>query len=325
MPRNQISTPFTFSKVPRFLLIVLFAAGCMAVIARPFGFRAAGSRHNLIPIERVALAQTSEPVLSAGGGPVTFGGGPFFVPNPTDQVDGVPTCSAALPCSDTILNVDVPAGYDDLHYVKVQVNWTNPAAQFDLFVYTLNSDGSLGKLQAANFFAVNPDVVTISAISGKYLLRVSPTIPLGDSYTGSATLEQKVRPAVQGGISTPTFQNFQSPSGLGNGSGEPSIGVALPTAQNPQGRAMYQSGTQTLRVTFNDAASPAQALWYSKSAPNAPGSLDPILFTDRQTGRTFTSQLAGACSQAAYTDTASPFNYCDTYAPSQGWCFPSRI
>src|SRR5580765_4042672 len=154
MPRNQISTPFVFSKAPRIFLVVLFAAGCLAVIAWPSAFRAAGAKHNLFPVERVALAQTSEPVLSAGGAPVTFGGGPFAVPNPTDQVDGVPTCDAGLPCSDFVMNVNVPAGYDDQNYVKVQVNWTNPAAQFDLFVYTLNSDGSLGKLQAANFFAV---------------------------------------------------------------------------------------------------------------------------------------------------------------------------
>jgi len=135
MPRNHISTSFTFSKVLRLALVVVFAVGFMAVIAWPSGaFRVAGVKHNLLPIERVTLAQSSEPVLTAGGGPVTFGGGPFFVPNPTDQVDGVPTCNAALPCSDFVMNVDVPAGYDDHNYVKVQVNWTNPAAQFDLFV-----------------------------------------------------------------------------------------------------------------------------------------------------------------------------------------------
>src|ERR1043166_3621562 len=263
--------------------------------------------------------------LMAGGPAVTWSAGPFFVANATDQVDGVPTCNAVLPCSDFTLNVDVPAGYDNQNYVKVQVNWTNPAAQFDLFVYTLNGDGSIGKLQAANFFAVDPDVVTIAAVSGKYLLRVSPTIPHGDSFTGKASLEQKVGPANQAGISTPGFQNFQPPSGLGNRSGEPSIGVGLATADVPAGHAMYQSGTQLLRVTFNDSVSPAQATWENKSAPNATGSLDPILFTDRATGRTFTSQLAGACSKAAYPDTADPFNDGDQWVPSQGCGVPAGI
>src|ERR1700674_1999097 len=100
MPRNQFSTPFAFSRVLRIPLVIVFALGCMAVIAWPSDvFRAAGAKHNLLPIERVTLAQSSEPVLSAGGAPVTFSGGPFAVPNPTDQVDGVPTCNAALPCS----------------------------------------------------------------------------------------------------------------------------------------------------------------------------------------------------------------------------------
>ncbi|HYX31066.1 MAG TPA: hypothetical protein VE863_21195, partial [Pyrinomonadaceae bacterium] len=104
--------------------------------------------------------------LTVGAPAVTWSAGPFFVANPTDQVNGVPTCDGTLPCSDFTLAVDVPAGYDAQNYVKVQVNWTNPAAQFDLFVYTLNADGSVGKLQAANFFAVDPDVVTIAAVSG---------------------------------------------------------------------------------------------------------------------------------------------------------------
>ena len=268
---------------------------------------------------------TPGPTLSVGSAPVTFSGGPFFVPNPTDQVDGVPTCNLALPCSDFVVNVDVPAGYDDQHYVKVQVNWTNPFAQFDLFVYTVNSDGSIGKLQAANFFAVNPDVVTISAVSGRYLFRVSPTIPLGDSYTGKASLEPKVGPAAQGTLSTPAFTNYQAPGTMGNSSGEPSIGVALATAQYPQGRTMFQASTTLLRVSFNDATSPAQALWETKSAPNSTLTLDPILFTDRQTGRTFTSQLAGACSKSAYTDTAAPFNDGDLWVPSQGCGVPAGV
>ncbi len=263
--------------------------------------------------------------LTVSGPPVTWGAGPFLVANPTDQVDGVPTCDGTLPCSDFLLDVNVPAGYDDQHYVKVQVNWTNPAAQFDLFVYTVNADNSIGKLQAANFFAVDPDVVTISAVSGRYLLRVSPTIPQGDSYTGKVTLENKVGAAVQGGISTPTFQNFQPPAGMGNSAGEPSIGVGLAGPGYPQGRAMFQSNTSMLRVTFNDNVSPATALWETKSAPNAATSLDPILFTDRQTGRTLTSQLAGACSLAAYTDNASPFNDGDQWVPGQGCGVPAGV
>src|SRR5438552_16197633 len=106
--------------------------------------------------------------------PVTYTSGPFVVSNPTDQVNGVPTCTAQLPCDDYTLTVDVPAGSEVANYVKIQVSWPNQTtlAQYDIFAFKLNPDNSLGPLIAANFFAVDPDVVTISAVSGKYLLRI---------------------------------------------------------------------------------------------------------------------------------------------------------
>src|ERR1700730_17239332 len=104
--------------------------------------------------------------------PLSYTSGPFLIANPTDQVNGVPTCNAQMPCDDYTLTVAVPAGSEVANYVKVQVSWSNQAtlAQYDIFVYKLNPDNSLGPLIAANFTAVDPDVVTISAVSGNYLL-----------------------------------------------------------------------------------------------------------------------------------------------------------
>src|ERR1700730_3108413 len=109
--------------------------------------------------------------------PLTYASGPFLTSNPTDQVTGVPTCSAQLPCDDYTLTVDVPAGADLANYIKIQVGWPNQVtlAQYDIFVFKLNPDNSLGPLIAANFFAVDPDVVTVSAVAGRYLLRIAPT------------------------------------------------------------------------------------------------------------------------------------------------------
>ena len=260
--------------------------------------------------------------------PLSYMSGPFTVSNPTDQVDGVPTCDGTLPCDDYTLTVNVPPGSDVANYIKIQVNWPNQStlAQYDIFVYKLNPDNSLGALTAANFFAVDPDVVTIAAISGNYLLRIAPTIAQGDITTTKITYEQKVGAAAIGSGIAPRFQRYQAPGTLGASAGEPSLGVGLATPQFPQGKTMFQANTATLRVEFDDCPSPAATTWLTKTAPNTSNTtLDPILFTDRGTGRTFVSQLAGACSRAAYTDTAAPFSDGETWVPSQGCGVPAGI
>ena len=300
-----------FTSLSLSLRVALAAAVCLAVavlLATRFHTEAATPASGTVSLATPTLTYTS---------------GPFTISNPTDQVDGVPTCDATHPCDDFKLTVDVPAGYDAVHYVKIQVAWPNQAtlAQYDIFVYKLNPDDTLGPLVAANFFAVDPDVTTISAISGKYLLRIAPTIAQGDITTTTVSLEQKISGAPTGTGLAPRFENFQAPGTLGNTAGEPSLGVGLASAQYPAGRTMYQANTTTLRVTFDDCASPAAAAWENKTAPNTSNTtLDPILFTDRITGRTFASQLAGACSRSASTDDDG-----DTWVPSQGCGVPAGI
>jgi hypothetical protein len=95
-----------------------------------------------------------------------------------------------------------------------------------------------------------------------------------------------------------TFTIYHAPPGLsGSGdAGEPSIGSNWAT-----GNAMYQAGLSTYRVAFDDAAGTAS--WTDKSSTlTSITSLDPILFTDHSTNRTFVSQLDGACSLMAYSD-----------------------
>jgi hypothetical protein len=279
---------------------------------------------------RIRAATPTSGTLTTASGPVIYMSGPFTTSNPTDQVNGVPTCDGTLPCDDYTLTVNVPAGYDAANYVKIQVSWPNQAtlAQYDIFVYKVVNPASNppGPLMAANFFAVDPDVVTIPAVSGTYLLRIAPTIAQGDITTTKITLEQKISGTTAGPGLAPRYQNYPAPGTLGSTAGEPSLGVGLATAQFPMGRTMFQANTSTLRVEFNDCPSPAATTWTNKTAPNTSNTtLDPILFTDRYTGRTFASQLAGACSRAAYTDTAAPFNDGDTWVPSQGCGVPAGI
>jgi len=65
----------------------------------------------------------------------------------------------------------------------------------------------------------------------------------------------------------------------------------------------FQAYTETLRVTGFDAAGPGTSTWeLGEFRVPQPRSFDPILRTDPDTGRTFTSQLLLACSQGGFTD-----------------------
>ncbi|HEV3470040.1 MAG TPA: PKD domain-containing protein, partial [Pyrinomonadaceae bacterium] len=118
-----------------------------------------------------------------------------------------------------------------------------------------------------------------------------------------------------GPAGTPRYHNYSPPQAVGETAAEPSVGFNPLTR-----RAMYISGLQTLRVTFPEDIEPkgsvpeaGPARWEDVSfIGTKTRSLDPILFTDQRTGRTFVSQLnsvsvAGALllpgnSLMAYTD-----------------------
>ena len=95
---------------------------------------------------------------------------------------------------------------------------------------------------------------------------------------------------------TPTFTNFAAPSSLGNANnaGEPSLGVNGST-----GAMMYQAYASTYKVTVNAAGTPT---WTDVTPAGASFNIDPILATDRTTGRTFAGGLAGECSALNYSD-----------------------
>lgn len=96
----------------------------------------------------------------------------------------------------------------------------------------------------------------------------------------------------------PTYDLYPAPAPLGQSAGEPSLGVNWNT-----GNVLFIAGLQTLRVSFDDAVTPAAATWEDVSFPlTSLATLDPILFTDPRTGRTFVAQLAGPLSLMAFTD-----------------------
>ncbi len=93
----------------------------------------------------------------------------------------------------------------------------------------------------------------------------------------------------------PTYQQYYAPASADVV--EPSIGV------NPRGTdALFSASTSTYKIVFDNGV-PAKATFTDVSPPaTSVTTLDPILTTDRYTGRTFISQLLLACSAAVFTD-----------------------
>lgn len=250
---------------------------------------------------------------------VSWSGGPFVGPNPTAQASGLPDCSVPQSCDDFTLHMATPAGYGDTHSLKIDVSWPQAGADFD--VYLLDEAGHpVG--QAAS--SADPEQVVLPPTTGTYTVRVVPFLPLGQSYTARATLIDQPVPPTPGTAASPGFTTYAAPSSLAdsNNAGEPSIGASWTS-----GATMYQAGLSTFKVDFDDSVSPAKATWSDVSAGAATGcpqgstvSLDPILFTDHATGRTFESQLTGQDSATCWTDDDGT-----TWNPSTGGGIPSGV
>jgi VCBS repeat-containing protein len=139
----------------------------------------------------------------------------------------------------------------------------------------------------------------------------------------SAAISQTVNQTLAG---TPRFDILTAPPGLGDGWGEPSIGVnwqserIFSNSAGPVGNGgtlmsfggfggganITNIGAAALRVTCSDCPSPAAAVWEKTASLIAAGSPrvygDPILYTDHDTGRTFISQLLGLTPLSSGTD-----------------------
>jgi hypothetical protein len=250
----------------------------------------------------------------------SWSGGPFVAPNPSGNVLDQPDCTAgATACDDYTLHVTTPAGYGDDHRVTVKVSWANTAADFD--VYVLDGQGNVVGTSASN---ADPEQVVLPATTGDYTVRVVPYLPLGESFDATATVSADPTNPAPGTDTPPSFQTYAAPSSLNdaNNAGEPSIGNSFKS-----GDTFFQSYLSTYKVDFDDSTAPAKAAWTDVSANLAKGcpqgsteSLDPILWTDHQTGRTLESQLSGVDSLTCSTDDNGA-----SWQPSMGGGIPSGV
>jgi PKD repeat protein len=265
--------------------------------------------------------------LTDTSGPQTYTAGPFFVANPTPIlfVDQGPECfGSAQPCDDYALTVTLPAGYAGAHpnaAVKVTMSWTDTGSgvsDYDLYIYkgTVHDTDGTQPADYQSASSANPEIASISPLADgtqQYTVKVVPYTPTGESVhvtmellpgsgSGGSTTFGGPDPTAPG---VPRYQNFYAPSGSSaeTSSGEFNIGF------NPHsGRIMTMNTGPIWRLTPPERLNPAkpeccEALWEDKSNITTNTGLDPILWTDQKTGRTFSSNsTVGANAVYGYSD-----------------------
>jgi hypothetical protein len=230
--------------------------------------------------------------------------------------------------------VSLPAGYVAAHpnsAVKVSAGWTDTGSgksDYDLYIYN-GVVGDLGGSQPADHQSASgadPEVAVINPLvdgDNKYSIKIVPFQPTGEILTVRIELlpgSGGIFPGFGGADPTkpgvPRYQIFVPPAGSSaeSGSGEFNIGFDPITH-----RIMTMNSGAIWRLTPGEVQTPAkpeccEALWEDKSTNTLNIGLDPILWTDQKSGRTFASNsTAGANAVYAYTDAASPFNDGDTW------------
>ncbi|HZP11938.1 MAG TPA: hypothetical protein VFB36_05910 [Nevskiaceae bacterium] len=262
--------------------------------------------------------------LSTTSPSLSFTAGPFTLTNNSYQLPTGSTCSpdAIFRCDTYALTVDVPVDYATSHprdRIHFAMTWPDHSEDIDLYVF--DADGNeVSNGQAAS--TADPELADLAVAPGTYTVQIypydvhggGPTTVSIDLITLPTPVDAPVPPEAAGLL--PQYAVHPSPQGLGDDSGEPSVGYNPAT-----GHAMLLAGLQTLRITFPEKlAQPmpevCDAQWEDVSGLYTEiTSLDPILFTDQSTGRTFVSQLNASLpfviSSPADTGSNSLFGYSD--------------
>ena len=328
MKKNSTSNSAFFN--PR--IFAGFLLCCVGAWLAMFSFASTPSSGTIDPtLGATSLSYTAGPFLVANPTPVIqVDDGP--------QCSGDPS----QPCDDFALTVTLPPGYHAAHpyaVIRVTESWTDTGAgqsDYDLDIYKIPrgdcdpddctiTDGS----QAPDYHGgggSNPEIATIFPLADgtqKYTVVAVPFTPTGESsLTVNIQLIPGVTPTVTppgpcdsvvfGGADktcpgNPRYQNFYAPAGSSAEASRGEFNIGF----NPfTKRIMAMNAGPVWRLTPGEVQVPAkpeccEALWEDKSAVtlDTPAALDPILWTDQKTGRTFGSNsTAGANFEYAYTD-----------------------
>jgi hypothetical protein len=284
-------------------------------------------------------AQSSGTSISSTSGPVSWDFGPVVAGTVTN-VGIQDTCPPGL-CDNHDLTIILPAPAATFYQTNtvqltLKYTWTSTApTDLDFFAISPNAaDHGPGSPDDTSTGAGEEDLTLTDPVDGVWHIRsVAATAPLPTGAHLVATMTVAPRPTTPlpppPSPGAPAFVNYPAPENIPpslgstnagqHGAGEPSIGVDWNT-----GKAFIEAGNHTLRVTFNDTATPATSTWEDKRSPFARVSLDPILFTDDGhfggTNRTFSSQLNGATSELSFTDDDG-----DDWVPTQGSGQPAGV
>ncbi len=260
-------------------------------------------------------ATPSEGSVSPASPELVFESGPHLISNPAYPDTGA-CLNPALVCDDFALAVEVPADVPASQSVRLTVRTEAPLGE-DYDIYLLD-DGGQEINSSASGGTPEEMVLLLQAGTQNYTVRIIPWLVTGTVATTKITLEfietqtGGDESGPQAGLGdgklplnpeAPRYSVYVSPPEEGNDAGEPTVGYNPLTK-----RAMFISYVNALRVTFPenlDEALPesCDANWENKSGLiTTLNSLDPIMTTDQDTGRTFNSQLSGANSLFEFSD-----------------------
>jgi hypothetical protein len=119
-------------------------------------------------------------ILSPSNPEINFVAGPFATSNPSSKTSGTPVCGLATPCSQFIMQIEIPAGDPNTYMANVILDWTdsglttqgNTASDFDLYAY--RPDSPLGAKVAESTSTNNPEALSFTAVAGDYTIYAVP-------------------------------------------------------------------------------------------------------------------------------------------------------
>lgn len=282
-------------------------------------------------------AQASNPTngtLSLSSAPLTWQGTALGGGAQNDLGNGVvgseDLCQEGVTCDTYTMTISgAPADWANARkLVHVHLGWTLPTQDFDLYIHkgdlsgpvvASSGNGATNGVLTSEDADLDPSSPSVG--TGTFAVHVVYWVATAaDQYSATASVTD-VPATGTSHVSTetaPRFFNYADP--YNDEWGEPSLGVNWKS-----GNVMFISALATLRIGFDDAVSPAKANWADKSfLSTSVVTLDPILFTDSPTGRTFTTQLVSGlgygvgCSLTAYTDDDG-----ETWIQSEGCGLPT--